>query len=277
MQSQVNSNKENESQENNNTNNNSYINYNHEIKRQKRELQVKFEQIIDYLPSQFLEYSKILVDFFEDYKSALVYLKKYINSKEVNGSKVFEMIDSLIKKDQLEEAYELFTEILKKTDKDYKIYSKVSNFYLKKKQIDYAIKVLKPCALSNPHNFSVVSKLAYCYLKSGDYELALKNLMAAEEDFSNDIKYNGFLKHMSYCYNEIGQLESSLGEMMKHHYKLPEENNNLIMAVICTKLGKVAEAENHLNVERKMFPSNESLVENVQDLNAVDLKSLYKI
>lgn len=245
-------------------------------KAYKDGLKEKFEKIIDYLPSSYPEFCKLLLDYFDDPEKCVKYLNKYLKSKEVNASKAFELLDGLIKKSQFNHAYNIFLELLNHGGKDYKLYSKVCSFYIKANSIDYALKVIKPCVKSNPDNFNVISKYAFCLLKIRDFENALKKYQISEELFSNDLKYNGFLKQISYCYCELNQFENALNEMKKHHTKLSEENNNLALAKISLCLNKEKEAKNYLTIEKKMFPDNLTKDLEISDLKNMSFSDIYK-
>ena len=241
----------------------------------KPELQIKFEKIMEYLPQMTLDYTKLLFEYFEDFKSGINYLKKYIALKEINGSKVFEMIELLIKKDYHEESLAIFNEILKKTDKNYLIYKRICNLFLKKKNFEYALNVIQLCAKDNPHNFSVMSKYAYCLMKKEQYEEAIKIFNTTEELYTNEITYNGFLKNLCFCLCETSAFEQAKIEMVKHHSKLSEQGNNLILAVICARLDAEDQAMNYLMIEKKMFPTNEKAMIDYPKLKEISFNEIF--
>lgn len=238
----------------------------------------KFDQIINQLPSQFLDYSKILIEYFKNTQEAIYYINKSLNIKEINVNRVIETTSLLLKEEKLQEAYEIFSQILKKTEKDLKTYLKVCNFYNKIKKFSFSIKILKSFLVDNPNHFNALCELSFYYLKDFNFQSALKYFQEAEDLYNIDIKYNGFLKGIAYCYLELHLLDKAFLEMSKHNNKLSEENNNLIMAYVKSLQGNDVEASLFFNNEVELFPNNALLRNGVQvkDLKGVKWRELFK-
>lgn len=241
-------------------------------------LKNEFLNIIDYLPKMYLDFATLLIKEFKDAGKAVIYSRKYIKLKEMDSSKVFSFIEFMIFKDYCSESKEVIGEFMKKfhhhsaeiRDKDLIHILKISDLYCLKQKNDLALFVVKDCSIDYQNDFNVISRLGMLQAKIGELESAMNNLKLSEDLYDVNVKYNGFLKYLGLCYCIKGEYEKGRLEMVKHHSKSTEKNNNLILAAICQKLGKSKECENYLNIERKLFSTNSTI--EITDLEKIDFK-----
>ena len=233
------------------------------INKKKEIINNKFKVLIDKIPLYYIDYSKILIDYFESFKEAADYINSYINkfknenNKDFNFYKTFETISYLLlNSDLYKECFELYNNLIKNSVKEYRLYYKICNNFSKVKKYNYCIKALKDYVSDNPHEFEALSNLAYYYLLDNKIELATKYYQDSEELFSIENKYNGFLKGLAYCYLDKGLYDKAYLEMDKHHAKQAEENNFLILAVILYLKGEDKEGDNMISKEKSLFSSN---------------------
>ena len=244
---------------------------------EKNKIKERFDSIINNLQSQYLDYAKILIENFNNPQEAIQYISKALNTKDLSFGKAIDVIAGLFKDELYQESYDLFTQLIKKSEKDYKIYLKISLLFQKVKKYNFAIKIMKQFITDFPQNFNAMYEMSTYYIKDKNFQSALKYLHDTEELYSIDNKYNGFLKAMAYCYLEIGFSDKAFNEISKHHAKLPEESNNLIMAYIKSSQSNEKEAKIYLKNELELFPLNNNLkeVHDEKDLKNVNWRELF--
>lgn len=245
----------------------------------KQRLKQDFDNLIPNLPSHFLDYSKLLIETFNDTEQAVKYIKKSLSSKDYTINKYVEIVAVLVKKGVIKESIDLFTLLLKKSEKDYKLYLKICATYNKTQNYSTSIRFMKQYINENPPSFLALCEISVYYIKESLFEDAFNSLNDAEELYSNDFKYNGFLKNMSLCCLSLGKFDKALESINKHHMKYPEENNMLICAMISLSSGDDAKAESYLVMEKEMFPANEKLLKlsGAKDLEKISKLELFKV